>query len=64
MAQITAGRVVYSRTVQPVQYESKRAEIELNFVLVEGEDLGDTLAEVAEIVQAKTLEMVGLKKAK
>ena len=31
--QITGGRVVYSRTVQPAQFESKRCEVELSFVL-------------------------------
>jgi hypothetical protein len=59
--QITGGRVVYSRTVQPAQYESKRGEVELTFVLAEGEDLGAALDEVADLVKAKALDMVGLK---
>ena len=59
--QITGGRVVYSRTVQPVQFESKKAEVELSFVLAEGEKLGDALDEVADLAKAQALGMVGLK---
>ncbi len=61
--QITSGRVVYSRTVQPAQYESKRAEIELTFVLAEGEKLGDALDKTAELAKTKCLDLV-LGKAK
>ena len=61
MVQITQGRVVYSRTIQPAQYESKKGECELTFVLAEGEDLGNALDECAELVKAKALEMVGVK---
>lgn len=38
MAQVTSGRVAYSRTAQPAQYESKRAEVEFAFVVEDGED--------------------------
>ena len=62
--QITSGRVVYSRTVQPAQYESKRAEVELNFVLTEGEELGHTLAAVADRCKNQVFTMVGIKTAK
>jgi hypothetical protein len=64
MVQITQGKVIYSRTIQPAQYESKKAEVELTFVLAEGEDLGNALDETAEIVKAKALEMVGIKTVK
>ena len=57
--QITGGRVVFSRTVQPAQYESKRAEVELSFVLAEGEALGEALDEVSKICKAEVLQMVG-----
>jgi hypothetical protein len=61
MAQITGGKITYARTIQPAQYESKRAEVELTFVLAEGEDLGNTLDDVARKVKTKALQMVGLK---
>lgn len=61
MSQITGGKISYGRTVQPAQYESKKAEIELTFVLAEGEKLGSTLDHAAEIAKNKVLELVGLK---
>jgi hypothetical protein len=61
MTHITRGKINFGRTVQPAQYESKRADVELEFVLAEGEELGNTLDKVAEIAKAKALEMVGLK---
>ena len=64
MPQITSGRVVYSRTVQPAQYESKRAEVELAFVVEDGEsaeDAVDAVDAVAKIVKRKALEIVGLR---
>ncbi len=64
MVQITGGRVLYSRTVQPAQYETKRAEVEVAFVLAEGEDLGENLDEAASIVKKKALQMVGIKARK
>ena len=60
--QITGGRVVYSRTVQPAQFESKRGEVDLSFVLAEGEKLGDALDEVCGVCQEQALAMVGLRK--
>lgn len=38
MSQFTGGRVVFGRTIQPAQYESKKAEVELFFAVGEGED--------------------------
>jgi hypothetical protein len=61
--QITGGRVVYGRTVQPAQYESKKAEVEITFVLAEGEDLGDSLDKAAAYAMSKGQEMVGVKPA-
>jgi len=57
---ITGGRVVFSRSVQPAQFENKKAEVELTFTLHEGEELGDALDEVGRLVEHKALEMVGL----
>ena len=36
MTQITGGRVVYGRTVQPAQYESKKSEVEFAFAVEDG----------------------------
>lgn len=60
MSQITGGRVVFSRTVQPAQYESKRAEVELTFVLAEGEDLAGTLNDVSMRVRGQVLDILGI----
>lgn len=59
--QITRGKITFGRTVQPAQYESKRADVELEFVLAEGEKLGAALDDVGKIVKDKCLEMVGLR---
>jgi len=61
--QITGGKVTFGRSVQPAQYETKKAEVEITFTLAEGEALGDTLNHAASVAQDKALEMVGLKKA-
>lgn len=62
MAQATSGRVVYSRTVQPAQYESKRAEVELAFVLEDGEDEGEAVRKIGSIARSECLALVGIKK--
>lgn len=62
--QITGGRVVFARSVQPAQYETKKAEVEITFTLAEGEELGTTLDRAGEVAQAKALELVGLQKPK
>ena len=60
--QITGGRVVFSRSVQPAQYESKKAEVEITFAVPEGAVLGDFLDKAGAMAQDKALELVGLKK--
>lgn len=60
MAQVTSGRVAYSRTVQPAQYESKRAEAELAFVVEDGEDPAAVVREIGAMVRAECLALVGL----
>lgn len=62
MAQITGGRVVYSRTIQPVQYESKHATCELVFTLEVGESLKDALAELQQVAKQEVLTTLGLNK--
>lgn len=61
--QITGGRVSFSRTVKPADYESKAATVELTFLVEEGEDHDPVLQAIGSIVQAKALELVGLKPA-
>lgn len=59
--QIIGGRIVFARSVQPAQYETKKAEVELTFTMAEGEELGAHLDQLGARVQAKALELVGLK---
>jgi hypothetical protein len=59
--QIISGRVVFARTVQPAQYESKRAEVELSFVLAEGDDVGMAVELASHEAMSAVLQMVGLK---
>lgn len=61
--QIVSGRVVFARSVQPAQYETKKAEVEIAFILAEGEQLGDSLDIAGLLAKVKVLEMVGLKSA-
>ena len=51
LPQVTSGRVVYSRTVQPAQYESKRAEVEFAFAVEDGEDPGQAAREAGELAR-------------
>lgn len=63
---ITGGKVTFGRVVQPAQYETKRAEVEIFFSLPEGvgaDAAQDELNKAADMAQAKALELVGLKKA-
>lgn len=61
MAQITGGKIFYSQTRQAAQFEPKKAEVELSFIVGEGE----TFAEVAKMAEdfavAKVQEMIGAK---
>lgn len=58
MSQVTSGRVVYSRTVQPAQYESKRAEVEFAFVVEDGEDPGQAARDAGELARREVLAMI------
>lgn len=60
MPTITGGRVAFGRSVQPAQYENKKAEVELTFSIMEGEPHEAFLDFVAKEAKAKALEMVGL----
>lgn len=59
--QVTSGRVGYSRTVQPAQYESERAEVEVAFVVAEDEDPADAIAEAAAVAKEQALAVLGRK---
>ncbi len=60
MGQITGGRVVYGRTAQPAQYESKKAEAEFSYVVAEGEDHAPLMEQAMMLAKAKVHEMLGL----
>lgn len=59
MPTITGGKVVFSRTVQPADYESKKAEIELTFTVGEDEDHLEAAASVMVDAQNIVLVAVG-----
>ena len=58
MAQITSGRVVFSKTIQDHQFEPKRAEIELSFTIEEGEDIGDAIRSAGKQARDGALTLV------
>lgn len=60
--QIMGGKVTYARTVQPAQYESKKAEVEISFTLSDGEEMGDSLDRAGNWAMQKCHEMVGITK--
>lgn len=63
MAQITGGKIFYSQTRQAAQFEPKKAEVELSFVVGEGESY-EQIAKIAEdFAIAKVQEMIGAKAA-
>ena len=62
MTQITGGRIVYGRTVQPAQYESKKAEVELTFSVEDGAYDEAALDGIIHTAIEKAHAMVGLAK--
>ena len=65
MANITACKVVYKRTVQPAPYESKAAEIELSCVIDpdDGVDFDETVDNLFEHAKDSVHAALGLRKA-
>lgn len=60
---IIGGTLIYGRTVQPAQYETKKAEVHLQFNVPEGQTItAEQIEEVAKLAMTKTHEMVGLAK--
>jgi hypothetical protein len=59
--QITGGKVSFKRSYQPEQYGSKGAEVEISFMMAEGEELGTKLDDVAKIVKTKALQLCNIK---
>ena len=59
--QITGGKVSFKRSYQPEQYGSKGAEVEISFIMAEGEELTTQLDDVARIVKAKVLQLCNIK---
>ena len=62
MPQVQSGTVSYSRTVQVAQFEPSKAEISLNFQVMDGETNEEALDEVGAIAKLKVLQLLGLKK--
>jgi hypothetical protein len=64
VAQITGGSVTFGRTVQPAQYESKKAEVTITFACSEDdkpEDAHAMLDGASAMAKTKALELLGLK---
>lgn len=57
--QITSGRVVYSRTVQPAQFESERAEVELSFVIDDGQPAFSAIDAAMAIAKERVRMSIG-----
>ncbi len=58
MVQITNGSVTFARSIKPADYETKRAEYTLNFVLDEGEGVDDALSVAGHFAQQHTLKLL------
>jgi hypothetical protein len=66
MGSITGGSVTFGRTVQPAQYESKKAEVTITFACSEedGPDIAQKMLDGASaMAKTKALELLGLKAA-
>lgn len=59
--QITNGRVIFTRTIRPADFEKKEASVELSFTIAEGESPDAAIEQAARTAQEKALQMVGLK---
>ena len=57
--QVTSGRVVYSRTIQPASFESERAEVELSFVVSDGENPVAAAEAAMAVARERALATVG-----
>ena len=60
--QINGGRVAYSRTVNPAPYESAKADVELSFLLEDGDSIDDCLIDCLDICKDHVHAVVGIKK--
>lgn len=59
MAQITGGKIYYSQTRQAAQFEPKKAEVELSFIVGEGEKFEDIAKLAEDFAINKVQEMIG-----
>lgn len=55
---ITAGRVVYSRTIQVRQFEPRHVDVEIAFEVGEKEKLQDLLDDASGIAKQAALDLV------
>lgn len=60
MSQITGGHVLYGRTVKVADYENKRAEVQFDFVVSEGESHAQVAATAAISATTMAHKILGL----
>jgi len=59
--QITNGKVSFTRSVRPADYEKKEATVELSFAVGDEEDAASVVEAVGRLAQEKALALVGLR---
>lgn len=59
---VTSGRVSFSRKVQPADFESKGATVELAFEVEDGDDVEDVLLELGPVARRHVLRLISGKK--
>ena len=57
--QVTNGKVTFSRTIKPADYEGITSAIELSFLVEEGDDVAAAVNSVAKMAQDQALERLG-----
>jgi hypothetical protein len=60
MPQVTQVRIAYSRSKQPAQYESAKAEVEMTIALAEGEELGEIVRQHLRMARADVHGALGI----
>ena len=57
--QVTNGKVTFSRTIKPADYEGITSAVELSFLVEEGDDVAAAVNSVAKMAQEQALERLG-----
>lgn len=55
---LNAGKVSYSRTIQVRQFEPRKVDVEISFVVVDKEKLQDLIDDASDICKAAALDLV------